>query len=39
MLLYLGLGANLGRRADNLRQALALLEARIGPLVRCSSFH
>ena len=39
MLLYLGLGANLGRRADNLRQALTLLEARIGPLVRCSSFH
>lgn len=36
---YLGLGANLGERAANLEQALALLSARGVRVVRRSSFY
>ena len=39
MLLYLGLGSNLGQRADNIRHALSLLESRVGKMVCCSSLH
>lgn len=34
---YIGLGSNLGNRADNIRRAVALLEKRIGRLAACSS--
>ena len=34
---YIGLGSNLGNRADNIRRAVALLEKRIGRMAACSS--
>ena len=34
---YLGLGSNLGQREAHIRQALCLIEERIGRVVRCSS--
>lgn len=36
--LYLGLGSNLGNRETNIRQALALIDERIGSVYRVSSF-
>ncbi|MBR1594896.1 MAG: 2-amino-4-hydroxy-6-hydroxymethyldihydropteridine diphosphokinase [Alloprevotella sp.] len=35
--IYLGLGANLGDREANIRNAVGMLEQRIGPLLRMSS--
>lgn len=35
---YLGLGSNLGRREDFLRQAIEALEQTAGRLLKCSSF-
>ena len=35
---YLGLGSNLGRREDFLRQAIEALEQMAGRLLKCSSF-
>lgn len=39
MLVYLSLGTNLGDKEQNLRQALTLLEQRLGSVVACSSFY
>ena len=39
MLLYIGLGSNLGDRAENIRQAVQLLSQRVGTLVKCSSIY
>ena len=36
--LYLGLGSNLGNREANIRQALALIDERMGSVYRVSSF-
>ena len=38
MLVYLGLGANLGNREETIDKALSLLSEQIGPLVKRSSF-
>ena len=35
---YLGLGSNLGRREDFLRQAIEALEQTAGRLLKCASF-
>lgn len=35
---YFSLGANLGEREQTLRQAIRMMEQRIGTLLRCSSF-
>lgn len=35
--LYLGLGSNLGNREENIRQALALIDERMGSVYRVSS--
>lgn len=37
-ILYLGLGSNLGNKESLLQQALALLEERLGKVVRVSDF-
>lgn len=39
MLLYIGLGSNLGDRADNIRKAVSLISERVGRLVKCSSIY
>ena len=39
MLLYIGLGSNLGDRADNIRQAVKSICQRVGKLVKCSSLY
>lgn len=39
MTAYLALGANVGDRADTLRAAVRLLEARVGRLLASSGFH
>lgn len=36
--LYLGLGSNLGNRAENLQNALSLIDERVGSVYRVSSF-
>jgi 2-amino-4-hydroxy-6-hydroxymethyldihydropteridine diphosphokinase len=36
--LYLGLGSNLGNREENIRQALMLIDERLGSVYRVSSF-
>ena len=36
--LFLGLGSNLGNREENIRQALALIDERMGSVYRVSSF-
>lgn len=35
---YLGLGTNLGQREENMKHALQLINLRVGPLERVSSF-
>lgn len=39
MTLYMGLGANIGRREETIDQALGALDGRIGALVGCSSLY
>lgn len=39
MLLYIGLGSNLGDRAANIRQAVGLIGERVGKLVKCSDIY
>ena len=39
MLLYIGLGSNLGDRADNIRQAVKRVGQRVGKLIKCSSLY
>jgi 2-amino-4-hydroxy-6-hydroxymethyldihydropteridine diphosphokinase len=36
---YLGLGSNLGRRRQKIRQAYSEIERLVGPIVRQSAFH
>lgn len=37
--IYIGLGANIGDREANIRNAVAMMEERIGTLLRMSSLH
>lgn len=39
MIVYLGIGTNLGDREANLRQALELLHERVGECLACSSIY
>ena len=39
MIIYLGIGTNLGDREANLRQALELLHERVGECLACSSIY
>ena len=39
MIIYLGIGTNLGDRASNLREALRLLDDRVGMQLACSSVY
>ena len=39
MIIYLGIGTNLGDRASNLREALRLLDERVGTQLACSSLY
>lgn len=39
MIIYLGIGTNLGNREDNLHKALCLLDERIGEQLVCSSIY
>ena len=39
MIIYFGIGANLGNREANLREALCLLDERVGDQVACSSVY
>ena len=39
MVIYLGIGTNLGDRDANLRTALALLHERVGECLACSSIY
>lgn len=39
MLIYFGIGTNLGDREANLRRAIELLHERVGELLACSSVH
>lgn len=39
MLLYIGLGSNIGERAENIRLAVKLISERVGKLVKCSSLY
>lgn len=39
MLIYFGIGTNLGNREENLRTALQLLHERVGECVACSSIY
>lgn len=36
---YLGLGSNLGNKAENLNHALKNIEERIGKIIACSAFY
>jgi len=38
MIVYLGLGANLGNREETINKALELLSEQVGPLIKRSSF-
>lgn len=39
MKLYIGLGSNLGDREANIREAVRLIDERVGKLVKCSSIY
>ena len=39
MLLYVGLGSNLGEREENIRRAAQLISERVGQLLKCSSIY
>ena len=39
MLIYFGIGTNLGNREENLRTALQLLHERVGECLACSSIY
>lgn len=39
MLIYFGIGTNLGDREENLRKAIELLHERVGECVACSSIY
>ena len=39
MIIYFGIGTNLGNREDNLREALSKLDARVGEQLACSSIY
>ena len=39
MIIYLGIGSNLGDRDANLLQALQLLDERVGERIKCSSVY
>lgn len=39
MKLYIGLGSNLGDREANIREAVRLIDERVGRLVKCSSIY
>ena len=39
MLLYVGLGSNLGEREENIRRAARLISERVGQLLKCSSIY
>lgn len=39
MLIYFGIGTNLGDREENLRKAIELLHERVGEQLACSSVH
>ena len=39
MVIYLGIGTNLGNREENLRKAVELLHERVGECIACSSVY
>ena len=39
MIIYLGIGTNLGNREENLRRAIEMLHERVGECVACSSIY
>lgn len=39
MLLYVSLGANIGRKAEQIEQAISALNERVGTLIRCASLY
>lgn len=39
MKLYIGLGSNLGDREANIREAVRLIDERVGKLIKCSSIY
>ena len=39
MIIYLGIGTNLGNREENLRKAIELLHERVGECIACSSVY
>ena len=39
MIIYFGIGTNLGNREENLRKAIELLHERVGKCVACSSVY
>ena len=39
MIIYFGIGTNLGNREENLRKAIELLHERVGECVACSSIY
>ena len=39
MIIYLGIGTNLGNREENLRKAVELLHERVGECIACSSVY
>jgi 2-amino-4-hydroxy-6-hydroxymethyldihydropteridine diphosphokinase len=39
MLIYFGIGSNLGNREENLRRAIELLHERVGECIACSSVY
>ena len=39
MIIYIGIGTNLGNREENIREALSLLATRVGNQLACSSIY
>ena len=39
MIIYFGIGTNLGNREENIREALRLLDAKVGDQIACSSIY